>query len=264
MPTQWTLTLTPPPTSPVDPRHLHALACRLLETPATDHTAPTKPFTAALDGHHLVLSLLDDFAFPENLPFSPGTTVRLGPHTFRCSPHNHRSDPYARLAACPPAVKARVDFITPAYVKRSGRQLPLPDPELLLAGLARRWTALSPLPLPSAAVAESLGAVHLARHDTRTRLFGQGSAQRVGFVGSAVFGLGERPSLSARRVFAALWSFAAFAGVGAQTTHGFGHVNVRLHHAAVPPGPDAGGVREEGTSPSRPDLTPDRTRNGAG
>ncbi|MDE3725306.1 CRISPR system precrRNA processing endoribonuclease RAMP protein Cas6 [Nocardiopsis sp. N85] len=263
MPTQWTLTLTPPPPTPVDPRHLHALACHLLETPTTDHTATTKPFTVALNGRRLIMSLLDDSRPLEHLALPTGSALRLGSRTFHCSPDGHRTEPYARLAACPPAVKAHVEFCTPTYVKRSGHQVPLSDPELLLAGLARRWATLSPLSLPAAAVTEVLGSVHLARHDTRTRIFGQGPAQRVGFVGSATFGLSERPSLSARRVFAALWSFASFAGAGAQTTHGFGHVSIRLQHSdtAADPG---GGVREENTRPLRPSLTTDRTRNGAG
>ncbi|MDT0326992.1 CRISPR system precrRNA processing endoribonuclease RAMP protein Cas6 [Nocardiopsis lambiniae] len=264
MPTQWTLTLTPPPPAPVDPRHLHALACHMLETPTTDHTAPTKPFTAALNSGRLVLGLLDDSRPLERLAVPAGTALRLGSRTFHCSPVGHRAEPYARLAACPPAIKAHMEFRTPTYVKRSGRQVPLPDPDLLLAGLARRWAALSPLPLPAAAVTGVLESVHLARHDTRTEVCGQGPAQRVGFVGSATFGLSGRPSLSARRAFAALWSFASFAGTGAQTTHGFGHVHVRLQHSVTVADPGDAGVREKNTSPPHPSRTTDRTRNGAG
>ncbi|WP_431887557.1 CRISPR system precrRNA processing endoribonuclease RAMP protein Cas6 [Nocardiopsis alba] len=254
MPTQWTLTLTPPPPTSVDPRHLHALACHLLEPPTTDHSAPTKPFTAALSGRRLVLGLLDDSRPLANRALSDEPALRLGSHTFRCSPDGHRTEPYARLAACPPAVKAHVEFRTPTYVKRSGRQIPLPDPELLLAGLVRRWSLLSPLPLSAAAVAEVLESAHLARHDTRTRIFGRGVAQRVGFVGSATFGLSGRPLLSTRRVFAVLWSFASFAGVGAQTTHGFGHVHVRLQHSVADPGGNA--AREENASPHTPAAPP--------
>ncbi|WP_435106657.1 hypothetical protein [Nocardiopsis synnemataformans] len=39
----------PPPPSMVSSSHLHALACYLLEIPASDHAAQAKPFTAALD-----------------------------------------------------------------------------------------------------------------------------------------------------------------------------------------------------------------------
>ncbi|MDT0329348.1 CRISPR system precrRNA processing endoribonuclease RAMP protein Cas6 [Nocardiopsis lambiniae] len=261
MPTQWTLTLTPPPSEPVSPRHLHALACRLFETPADDHTAQAKPFTAALVDRRLVLSHLDDPAAPD-VPGEADGTVRLGTDAFRLDPIDRRAEPYERLTAVAPAVKARVGFATPTYVNRSGRQLPLPDPELLMGGLARRWAAFSPLPLPPESVAEALESVHLARHDIRTRVVGEGSAQRVGFVGDAVFGMAGHPSPGARRVFATLWSFAAFAGIGAQTTHGLGHVRVHLHRRT---GTDGSGATAENTDHSGTTRTTDRSRtwNGA-
>ncbi|MFV2194982.1 CRISPR system precrRNA processing endoribonuclease RAMP protein Cas6 [Nocardiopsis sp. LOL_012] len=245
MPTRWTLTLTPRPSGPVRPAHLHALACTLLEEPGDDHTAQVKPFTAALAGDRLLLSWLDDPTEPE-LPSRPDTSARLGGRTHRLQPGDRNTAPYARLAAAPPSVKVRVEFVTPAYISRAGRQLPLPEPELLLAGLARRWDVYSPRPLPSKAVTELLGAVHLARHDIRTAAVGAGSGQRVGFVGRAVFGLPPRTSHAAQRAFAALWSFAAFAGAGAQTTHGLGHV--RVHVYDLPASQDST-VRERNTGP---------------
>ncbi|WP_435106655.1 CRISPR system precrRNA processing endoribonuclease RAMP protein Cas6 [Nocardiopsis synnemataformans] len=80
---------------------------------------------------------------------------------------------------------------------------------------------------------------------------GDGRHQRTGFVGSAVFGLPTRASLAAQRALVALWSFAAFAGVGAQTTHGLGHVRVHLHEQPARPGPECNrdAVREKPTGP---------------
>ncbi|MFE6446842.1 CRISPR system precrRNA processing endoribonuclease RAMP protein Cas6 [Nocardiopsis dassonvillei] len=258
MPTRWTLTPTPPPPSVVSPSHLHALACHLLETPTSDHAAQTKPFTAALPttseaaapGAGLVVAWLDEPTEPDLVP-RLGAPARLGSHTTRLALTDRHAVPYTRLAATPPTLRARVEFTTPAYVNRAGRQLPLPEPELLLAGLARRWAAFSPQPLPPPAVAEMLETVHLARHDIRTRPVGEGRHQRTGFVGSAVFGLPTRASRAAQRAFAALWSFAAFAGVGAQTTHGLGHVRVHLHEQPARPGPERsrGAVREKPTNP---------------
>ncbi|OLT29291.1 hypothetical protein BJF83_11920 [Nocardiopsis sp. CNR-923] len=167
--------------------------------------------------------------------------MRIGCHTMRLTLADRHAHPYSRLAAIPPAAKARVEFTTPAYVNRAGRQLPLPDPELLLAGLARRWAAFSPHPLPPDALAEVLQSAHLARHDIRTQPVGTGRHQRTGFVGHAVFGLPARAPRTTQRVFAALWAFAEFAGVGAQTTHGLGHVRVHQHAPALAPAPRAGG-----------------------
>ncbi|GAB2520889.1 CRISPR system precrRNA processing endoribonuclease RAMP protein Cas6 [Nocardiopsis aegyptia] len=255
MPTWWTLTPTPPPHPSVSPSHLHALACHLLETPASDHTAQTKPFSTALapitstatPGTHLVVAWLDEPTEPD-LARRLATPVRLGPRTIRLNPVDRHTQPYTRLAACPPAPKARVEFTTPAYVKRGKRQMPLPEPELLLTGLARRWAAYSPQPLPPAAVTEMLETVHLARHDIRTLPAGSGPHQRTGFVGHAVFALPPGTSRAAQRAFAALWTFAEFSGVGAQTTHGLGHVRVRL------PGPRTEhahrAVREGNTNPT--------------
>ncbi|MFL1434862.1 CRISPR system precrRNA processing endoribonuclease RAMP protein Cas6 [Nocardiopsis protaetiae] len=252
MPTQWTLTLTPPPPDPVDPRHLHALACQLLETPTAEHTAATKPFTAAATGAHLVASWLGGPAEPD-LGAKLADPLRLGAQPVRLSPADHRSVSYPRLLDLPPTAKAAVEFVSPAYVSRNGRQLPLSDPELLLAGLARRWAAFSPLPLPEQEVDQVLGAVFLTRHRIATRTVGQGPHRRTGFVGRAAFGLPARATPAQRQVFTALWAFAEFAGVGAQTTHGLGHVRVHLHERPADPErarPGPGGVREATARPT--------------
>lgn len=232
MPTQWTLTLTPPPPSAVLPSHLHALACALLESPAEDHTAQTKPFTAALAGQRLTLGWLDETSAPD-MSARLSEPVRLGAHTSRAALVDQRFEAYTRLTAAPPTRKVAVSFVSPAYVNQGGRQLPLPVPELLLAGLARRWEAFSPHPLPGSALTEALESAHLARHDIRSAVTGAGSSRRTGFVGQAVFGLSTRASRRAQRVFTTLWSFAAFAGVGAQTTHGLGHVRVRIEDESL-------------------------------
>ncbi|MET9796029.1 CRISPR system precrRNA processing endoribonuclease RAMP protein Cas6 [Nocardiopsis alba] len=232
VPTQWTLTLTPPPPTSIDPRHLHALTCHLLETPGSEHGAALKPFTTATSGTGLVLSWLDEPTEPD-LPTRLGSPARLGRHLIHLELGDRHSEPYVSLASSPPAIKAQVEFRTPTYMNHSGRQLPLPDPELLLSGLARRWSAFSPEELSGDAVTEALGSVHLARHDISTRPVGSGSSQKVGFVGSATFGLPRSTSIGAQRAFAALWSFAVFAGVGAQSTHGLGHVRVRLQSPTV-------------------------------
>lgn len=233
LPTQWSLTLSPPPHSDVLPAHLHALACRLLESPSGDHTAQAKPFTTALVGQQLTLSWLDEATEPD-LGARISAPAQLGAYTATASLVERRTEAYTRMAAAPPTLKVAVSFVTPAYVNQAGRQLPLPVPELLLGGLARRWSAFSPQPLPSSAVTEAIESAHLSRHSIRTLAVESGPSQRTGFVGHAVFGLPTRASRQAQRAFAALWLFASFAGVGAQTTHGLGHVQVRMNQEVAP------------------------------
>ncbi|WP_017580423.1 CRISPR system precrRNA processing endoribonuclease RAMP protein Cas6 [Nocardiopsis valliformis] len=234
MPTQWSLSLDPPPPpSGVLPSHLHALACALLESSSDDHTAQAKPFTASLAGRQLTLSWLNEPTEPD-LGERIINPVRLGPHTATASLAEQRFEAYARMAAAPPAHKVAVSFLTATYVNQAGNQLPLPVPELLLGGLTRRWETFSPQPLPASAVTEVVESAHVSRHSIRTLAAGSGPSQRTGFVGNAVFGLPTRASRQAQRAFAALWLFASFAGVGAQTTHGLGHVQVRMNQEAAP------------------------------
>ncbi|WP_223830616.1 CRISPR system precrRNA processing endoribonuclease RAMP protein Cas6 [Nocardiopsis quinghaiensis] len=215
------------------PTHLHALACRLLESPSGDHSAQTKPFTAALADRQLTLSWLDEATEPD-LGARIDASARLGPHTAAISLREQRTEAYTRMAAAPPARKVAVSFITPAYINQDGRQLPLPVPELLLGGLACRWAAFSPQPLPESAVTEAVQSAHLARHSIRSLASGSGPSQRTGFVGNAIFGLPARAFRPAQRVFAALWLFASYAGVSAQSTHGLGHVRVRMNEGPAP------------------------------
>lgn len=237
MPTQWTLSLSPPPPPSVLPTHLHAAACALLESSTEDHAAQTKPFTAALTGQRLTLGWLDEATSPD-LPSRLREPLYLGGHTATATLTDQRFEAYTRVASAPPTRRAAISFDSPTYVNQGRRQLPLPVPELLLAGLARRWEVFSPQPLPPSALTEAVESAHLVRHDIRTTAAGSGAHQRTGFVGRAVFGLPTRVSRRAQRVFAALWSFAAFSGVGAQTTHGLGHVRVRIDaQASIPERP---------------------------
>ncbi|HIY42729.1 MAG TPA: CRISPR system precrRNA processing endoribonuclease RAMP protein Cas6 [Candidatus Nocardiopsis merdipullorum] len=238
MPTQWTLFLSPPPPSCVLPTHLHAAACAApLESSGEDHAAQTKPFTAALTGQRLTLGRLDESTSPD-LPARLREPLRLGEHTAAATLIDQRFEAYTRMASAPPTPRAAISFDSPTYVNQGGCQFPLPVPELLLAGLARRWEVFSPQPLPPSALSEAVESAHLVRHDIRTTAAGAGSHRRTGFVGRVMFGLPTRMSRRTQRVFAALWSFAAFSGVGTRATHGLGHVRVRLDaQASIPEGP---------------------------
>lgn len=232
MPLRWRLRLADP-VPPASPAQVHGLACRLLEDPHAPHTAQLKPFSAAgpyPDGPGadpaLEVTWLDDARVPDVAARVNGGALFLGPDPLRVTGAERDAVRYTDLAAAEPRRRVRVRFTTPAYINRAGRQIPLPDPELLLSGLARRWSAFSPLPLPEDALHALLAGVHVADHRIRAVPVHIGPGRRVGFVGSVVFGLPSGADPAAARLLAALWHFAEYAGAGAQTTHGLGRVRV--------------------------------------
>lgn len=213
----------------------HGLACALVEEEDRDHHAPVKPF--ALQGiatpspsrgesaGSLVIGWLDDERVPAWESWHQKET-RLGARPVQVRAVEQETASYADLATSAAASRVGVVFEAPALVRRGGRNLPLPEPELLMSGLLRRWNAFSPLVVPEPQAAELLASVYVARHEVRTvplELRGQG---RAGFVGTATFGLSAQAPLALRRWLAALWRFASFSGVGAHTTHGLGQVTV--------------------------------------
>jgi CRISPR-associated endoribonuclease Cas6 len=127
-----------------------------------------------------------------------------------------------------------VEFLTPTVFSRNGRDYPLPDPVLALRGLHQRWTARADPAAPAGSrhagpeaggVDGALGSVVVEHLDGHTQLV-EAPTRRIGFTGSATFALRGRSSPAADQAFAALWAFAALAGVGRSTTYGLGAVEV--------------------------------------
>jgi CRISPR-associated endoribonuclease Cas6 len=122
------------------------------------------------------------------------------------------------------------------YFSRNGRDLPLPDPVLIVRSALTRWNVHAPPPL---AVEPDLGtalisSVYLREHCGQSRQAPVSATMtQTGFVGTAELGLTRVADERVERVFAALMRFAAIAGIGAQTTHGFG---ATILHALGPPG----------------------------
>lgn len=229
MPTLLTLRLTEP-ASPPFPAHLHAAACGLLEAPDADHTAQHKPFAvgAPVAERGAVtwrLGWLPDLALPAGWP---PQELRLGGSTCRVIDAQVRHQPFAALATSRPVTRSQVRFLTPTYFSRNGRDVPLPDPVLVLRSLTQRWNAFAPVSL---AIDDMLGKELLrtallteaAVHTVRAQV-GRDTWQ-TGFVGDAEFALTHAASSDAGAVFAALLRYATVAGVGARTTHGFGEVS---------------------------------------
>ncbi|MGC4950335.1 CRISPR system precrRNA processing endoribonuclease RAMP protein Cas6 [Streptomyces sp. DT224] len=235
MPYTWTLRLraAAPREQQVTPAQLHALACTLLEGAAIDHHSQTKPFSVtplmgAPDAPGcalLALGWLDDSTTPP-LDKRLGEQVRLGGQFFTVEDAHVTGAPYAALRTLPPSRRVTMDFLSVTYFTRKGRWIPLPDPELLYAGLARRWNTYAGIPIPDGLITALREAVLLAAHEVRSAPAEIGQGHRIGFLGQASFTLLRTVDTEVLAAFTALSRFAECAGVGAQTTHGLGWTTV--------------------------------------
>ncbi len=164
----------------------------------------------------------------------PGRAVRLGSH------HDQSTGPARQVeTATWQDLKRRsgerawqLRFLTPGCVRRHKRTSPLLAPDSVARGLAERWHRLHPQtapPLPG----HGAGPVWVSDLDGHsetqvlTRRIKKGGQWREedeivsGFVGRIRY-VCDQGSDSEAADFNALMAFAAFAGIGSHTTHGFG------------------------------------------
>ncbi|SNQ45618.1 conserved hypothetical protein [Frankia canadensis] len=219
----------------VTPRQVHGAASGICEVAGSDHHAPVKAFAAGPllpdesgGGCLWRLGWLGDSALP---PGWPPSAVRLGPHTRQVTGFEGHGRSYGELARSGPTRRVRLTMTSPTFFSRNGRDLPMPEPVLVVRNLLTRWNALAPAPLQ---VGEDdskalVGGVFLESMSGATRKVELGSGLRqVGFEGSAELRLLKTVPDQAASVFGALARFAEFAGLGAQTAFGFGAVDVEL------------------------------------
>lgn len=265
MPTLLTLRLTEPTGSPPFPAHVHAAACGLLEAPDADHTAQHKPFAvgAPVAERGAVtwrLGWLPDAALPAGWP---PQQLRLGGSVCRVTQAQQQPQPFAALAASGPVTRVQVRFLTPTYFSRNGRDVPLPDPVLVLRSLTQRWNAFAPaaLAIDEGLGRELLGTVVLTDADVHTVRVQVGrDAWQTGFVGDTELALTRTASPTIGAIFAALLRYAAVAGIGARTTYGFGEVSPQLpDDRSQSPHPDAD-PQPESPAQSQSDAHPYRPR----
>jgi CRISPR-associated endoribonuclease Cas6 len=210
---------------------LHRLACYLVEEPGREaHAEQVKNFSVwplQYDEHewHLQLHDLDD-------------SVSLGQIESRLkhTPHLGRDRPlmnsrvavdcvtFENLAATMPRYEQAVEFVSPTMFSRNARSYPLPDPILVHQQLLKRWNLFAPtaLKISENASRDITSSVALERCDVSAERIPNFGA-RVGFTGTVTFRLRDN---SENRVFASLWEFAAFSGIGALTTQGLGAVRL--------------------------------------
>jgi CRISPR-associated endoribonuclease Cas6 len=165
----------------------------------------------------------------EREPPSLPTTVVFGDARCPVSSTTVRRVSYAELAGSAPVGHAHLRVTSPMFFSRNGRDHPLPDPGLMLRSAATRWNRHAPaaLAVPDDALRELAKLIYLADFEGRTaRVPVSATMSQTGYVGEVHLALVRIADRSARVTFAALTRFAALAGLGAQTTHGFGAVDM--------------------------------------
>lgn len=238
MPAVLDLELSVPADLQVYPARLHGAACALLEGPSVPHTAQHKPYSVGplfAGGVGRARWRLGWLAAAEPPPIP--ATVTLGPAQCAVRTTAAQSVSFTELLAGRPVRRAELRFLSPTFFARKGRDLPLPEPVLIMQSLATRWDAHAPdeLRVPVKERSALLDAVYLdevaieSRRGQVSRTMGQ-----TGFLGAACLALTKAGDDVTAQVFTALVRFAEFAGVGAQTTHGFGAVRL----AGPPPSSD--------------------------
>ncbi|MGH3621760.1 MAG: CRISPR system precrRNA processing endoribonuclease RAMP protein Cas6 [Sciscionella sp.] len=218
--------------SAVYPKRLHGAACVLLESPLADHGAADKPFSVGpvrgSEARPGTASWRLGWLTSQPAPPCP-RRVAFGPAAWPVLGRDEATVSYAELCAGPAAHAADLDVVSPLYFSRNGRDMPMPDPVLVLTSLLRRWNHHAPAALRVEQELRDrlLAAVFLDAFDGRTmRTAVTYTQQQSGFVGTIRLALLRTAGHDVETAFAALMRFAVLAGIGAQTTHGFGAVNL--------------------------------------
>lgn len=126
-----------------------------------------------------------------------------------------------------PAARFTLHFRSPTTFRSSGRNLPLPLPELVFGSLLDRWNTAAPLSLPSEIrrfAAECLVLTRYDLHSIRVPAFGAGE---TAFMGRCTYSATNRDRYYLH-CCGALLRLAFFSGVGAKAGMGFGQVGVEL------------------------------------
>lgn len=125
------------------------------------------------------------------------------------------------LDALLPSSRLRIGIHSPLSFRRVGLQYPLPEPELMLNSLAKRW-----LVRQEDQHAEIFRRLHIRRYELRTEPADFRQYKIIGAMGFMELGLQELTEAE-RSLVTALFKLGEYSGVGYGTTHGLGHIVVR-------------------------------------
>ncbi|MGW5440568.1 CRISPR system precrRNA processing endoribonuclease RAMP protein Cas6 [Nocardia asteroides] len=227
MPALIRLLIAHPPRMQVYPARLHGGACALLERPGSDHKANIKSFAATplvTDTDHTAIWQLG--WLPDSAPPAPPATVLFGDTECPVIGHEHTHHSYLHLAtALDPVRSVEFTVTSPMYFSRNGRDHPLPDPVLIVRNLITRWNHHAPTPvhITDTHSRDLTGHIHLADFDGHTvRARTTYTSHQTGYVGTVTLALPATAPRHTTHTLAALAHYAPIAGIGAQTTHGYG------------------------------------------
>ncbi|SEG48811.1 CRISPR-associated protein, Cas6 family [Thermomonospora echinospora] len=238
MPVSWGLELAGQPSRPLRWRFdvLHAIACRFFEGPDAVHEANEKCFSVRVgeNGRRVVLTWLDDRAVPQVV--IPGRLQVGSDEEIAVAAAERTAVGFEDIETGPVRTRWRLMVQTPALFRHHGLNYPLPDPQVMFAGLARRYRALRPDAAPDEEVVRQMGRrVATLRYRLRTERFSWHGRTDAGFVGQVELGLARSATTEAARAFTTLGIFAGLAGLGRGTTHGLGSTVVTSDDRQRPP-----------------------------
>ncbi|MEV0359417.1 CRISPR system precrRNA processing endoribonuclease RAMP protein Cas6 [Nocardia sp. NPDC050697] len=226
MPALIRLRLQHPPRLQVYPARLHGAACTLLERPDADHTAQLKPFaTTPLHTDTPGTAIWQLGWLPDHTPPTPPTAVHFGDTTCPVLDHHHTHHTYLQLATTAPVRTVELTITSPMYFSRNGRDHPLPDPVLITRNLITRWNYHAPPPahITDQHTRDLIGHIYLTHLDGHTvRARTTYASYQTGYLGTVTLALPTTAPPHTHHTLAALAHYAPIAGIGAQTTHGYG------------------------------------------
>lgn len=137
------------------------------------------------------------------------------------------ADRFFRSAEAPRGVT--VTFRTPASFKQNGQYIMMPEVGLILNSLLQRWNAFSPrIKLEEDELREHLAQLcRISSYNLHSQNFGIEGQAIHGFVGRLRLYFAANDMQ--RRLFAVLFQFAPYAGIGIKTALGMGAVDIELH-----------------------------------
>lgn len=121
-----------------------------------------------------------------------------------------------------PEVRLAFEFASPVTFKSNDMNMPVPLPQWVFGGLLERWNLFAPVALPEVVREFAATRMALSRYELKTIAvpFKPGTV-KFGAVGYGVY-TAPHPDEALLSALNLLSEFAFYAGVGAQTTMGFG------------------------------------------
>jgi CRISPR/Cas system endoribonuclease Cas6 (RAMP superfamily) len=232
MPSRWHILFPGINPTLVRREHLHALVSRWFDTAPASHHAAGKPYNVTPPAAHptgtsIEVGLIDDTLIDQiHTHAAPGTGIRLG------TQHTHLTHPptqlaglaWTQLATTGTANAWCLRMLTPTTFRRGNAFTPWPAPHAILGSLRKTWLRHTPPDLPHLVLDLSTDPVWVTDLNGANQVVKVNNLTVSGFVGRIRFTCDGPPTTAA--AIDKLMRLAPYAGVGAHTTRGFGHVRL--------------------------------------